>query len=83
MNRLRAAGFGGSDNLVDFQVAVSGLAAAKVYADIGFAAMPGITVGAAVYSHRVEAQCFGCAHHAAGNLAAVGDQYRGDKWDAH
>ena len=71
---LGAAGLGGGDQLVDLQVAFAGLAAAQVHADIRFTAVAGIAVGGAVHGHGGQAQGLGGAHHAAGDLAAVGHQ---------
>jgi hypothetical protein len=74
---LGAAGLGGGDQLVDQQVAVGGLAAAQVDADVGFAAVAGVTVGGAVHGHGGQAHGLGGAHHPAGDFAAVGDQQGG------
>ena len=74
MYRLRAAGLGGGNDLVDFQVAVGGLAATQIHADISFATMPRIAVSAAVHGDCGEAQRLGGAHDPAGDFTAVGDQ---------
>ncbi|MNO47283.1 hypothetical protein D3C76_375920 [compost metagenome] len=80
---LGAAGLGCGQQLVDQQVAFGSLGAAEVDADIGFAAVPGITVGGAVHGHGGQAHGLGGAHHPAGDLAAVGDQQGGQSGAAH
>jgi len=77
MNGLSTAGLRCCDDLVDFQVAVGGLAASQVHTDISFTAMPCIAVGRAVNGDGCEPQGFGGTHDPAGDFATVGDQHRG------
>ncbi len=74
VDRLGAAGLGRLDQLVDAQVALGRLGAAQVDADIGFASMARAGVDGAVHRNGGQAHGLGGAHHAAGDLAAVGDQ---------
>ncbi|MNO92300.1 hypothetical protein D3C76_838690 [compost metagenome] len=80
---LGAAGLGRGKQFVHQQVAFGGLGAAEVDADIGFAAVPCVTVGGAVHGNGGQAHGLGGAHHPAGNLAAVGDQQGGQRGAAH
>jgi len=74
MDRLGAAGLGRLDQLVDAQVTVGRLGAAQVDANIGFVGMARAGVDGAVHRNGGQAHGLGGAHHAAGDLAAVGNQ---------
>lgn len=83
VNGLGAAGLGCGQQLVDQQVAFGSLGAAQVDADVGFAAVTGVTVGGAVHGDSGQAHGLGGAHHPAGDFAAVGDQQGGQSGAAH
>ncbi|MNO81996.1 hypothetical protein D3C76_732550 [compost metagenome] len=83
VNRLGAAGLGGGDQLVDLQITVGGFAATQVNANVGFAAVPGVTVGGAVHGHGGQAQGLGGTHYPASDFATVGHQQGGEDRCAH
>ncbi len=64
----------GLDDGLDLQVALGRGGGADPHGDVGFAHVAGAGVGVAVDGHRTDAQGAQGADHAAGDLAAVGDE---------
>ncbi len=83
VDRLGPTGLGCGNQLVDQQVAVGRLGTAEVDANVCLAGMPGVTVDGAVHGHGGQAHGLGGTHHAASDLAAVGDQKGGNLLFAH
>ena len=83
VDRLRAAGLGRGNDLVDLQVAVGRLAAPQVHALVGFSAVACVAVGVAVHGDAGQAQGLGSAHHPAGNFTTVGHQHGGKGRGVH
>ncbi len=75
VDRLRAGGCRRRKDLVDAQVAVGGLVAAERHHPVGFGDVRRIAVGVGINRHAGDAQAFQGANGAAGDFAAVSDQY--------
>ena len=65
----------GLDDGLDLEVALGGRGGADPHGDVGLAHVPGAGVGVGVDGDRTDAQRAQGADHAAGDLAAVGDEH--------
>ena len=76
MHRTGAGALAGIDDQRDVQVAVPRRSGAQAQRGVGQLHMARVAVGVGVHRHRAQAHGAGSADHAAGDLAAVGDQKR-------
>ena len=73
INRLRAGLRRGRQDLVDAQIAVSGLVATERYRQISLEHVRRIAIGVGIDRYAGDAQTFQGADRPAGNFAAVGN----------
>lgn len=76
---LRAAVAAGLDDGLDLEVALGGGRGADPDGDVGLPHVAGAGVGVGIDGHRTDAQGAQGSDHAAGDLAAVGDQDGAEK----